>query len=60
MNTDATIANIAGGVAIASGAFTVLYAIFGTKVRSDSASLHPVVTPMMGKGVGGLTLGGSF
>jgi hypothetical protein len=60
VNKDATVANIAIGVAVAGAAFTILYGVFGTK-RSESASnTTPTVGPMIGQGLGGLTVGGGF
>ena len=61
VNKDATVANIAIGVAVAGAAFTILYGVFGTK-RSDSAAntTTPTVGPMIGQGLGGLTVGGAF
>jgi hypothetical protein len=61
VNTDALIGNIALGVGIAGAAFTVLYWAFAWKGdASATASAQPIVTPLVGKGTGGLSLGASF
>ncbi len=62
MNTDATVANIGIGVGIAGLAGAVVYWVLASKTDSDSAALHapPVITPMVGRSGGGLSLGGSF
>jgi hypothetical protein len=59
VNKDATIANVAIGVAVAGTVFTVLYGVLGTK-RHTTGSLAPTITPIAGKGLGGMALGASF
>jgi hypothetical protein len=64
VNTDATVGNFALGGAIAAGAGALLYWMFADKEDdSSSASVHapkPIVTPVVGRGFGGLTIGGQF
>jgi outer membrane biosynthesis protein TonB len=65
VNTDALIANIGLGVGIGAAALTVLYFAIGSRDSSSgtsapSASTRPVVTPLVGKGLGGLAVGASF
>jgi outer membrane biosynthesis protein TonB len=61
VNSDALIGNIALGVGIAGAAFTALYWAFAWKGdASTTASAQPIVTPLVGKGIGGLSLGASF
>jgi hypothetical protein len=65
VNSDALIANIGLGVGIGATALTVLY--FALASRGDSTpttpattATRPVVTPLVGKGLGGLAIGASF
>jgi hypothetical protein len=65
VNTDATIGNIALGVAIAAFAGTVIYWVVGDK--EDDSSTHsahgkpkPFVVPMVSNNGGGLSLSGGF
>ena len=61
MNTDATLANVGLGVGIAAIVGAVVYWGLASKSSSDSATLHaPVITPMVGRSGGGLSLGASF
>jgi hypothetical protein len=61
VNTDALIGNIALGVGIAGAAFTALYWAFAWKGdATTTASAQPIITPLVGKGTGGLSLGASF
>ena len=61
VNTDATIASIGLGVGIAASVITLGYFAFASRDSSSAAaSTHPVVTPLIGKGLGGVALGASF
>lgn len=61
VNSDALIGNIALGVGIAGAAFTALYWVFAWKGdATTTASAQPVITPLVGKGAGGLSLGAAF
>ncbi len=62
VNTDATIGNIAVGVAVVAAVGTVVYWVVADR-RGDSPSVGlaaPTVTPILGPSVGGLSLSGSF
>ncbi len=62
VNTDATIGNIALGVGVIAAVSTVVYWLVADR-RGDSPSgglNTPVVTPMVGRSSGGLSLSGSF
>jgi hypothetical protein len=62
VNTDATIGNIALGVGAIAAVSTVIYWLVADR-RGDSpasGSTTPVVTPMVGRSSGGLSLSGSF
>jgi hypothetical protein len=61
VNTDATVANIGLGVGIAAIVGAVIYWGVASKDSSGSAILNaPLVTPMVGRSTGGLSLTGSF
>ncbi len=62
VNTDATIGNFALGGAIAFGAGALLYWMFADKEYESTAAAapKPVVTPVVGRGFGGLSIGGQF
>ena len=65
VNTDATIANIGIGVGVAAAAFTIVYLIVARKHHvapaSATAEMPPLrLTPLMGKGHSGLTIGMTF
>jgi hypothetical protein len=62
VNTDATIGNIALGVGVIAAVGTIVYWLVADR-RGDSPSgalNTPVVTPMVGRSSGGLSLSGSF
>jgi len=64
VNTDATIGNIALGVGIVAAAGTIVYWLVADK--GDAAPAHsssataPVLTPIIGQSMGGLSLSGQF
>jgi flagellar basal body-associated protein FliL len=63
VNTDATIGNIALAVGIVAFAGTVIYWLAGDKgddKAGGSAATTPVIVPMMGPSVGGLSISGGF
>jgi hypothetical protein len=71
VNTDATVANIALGVAVGAAAFTLIYGIFGTKIHKESAkepakeqgatsALRPVIVPAFGLRTAGASVGFRF
>jgi hypothetical protein len=59
VNTDATVANIALAVGAGATAVTVLYWLFASKDDEKSARL-PLITPLFGAGLGGLTVTSTF
>jgi hypothetical protein len=62
VNTDATIGNIALGVGVIAAVGTIVYWLVADR-RGDSpttGSIAPVVTPIVGPSVGGLSLSGNF
>jgi hypothetical protein len=62
VNTDATIGNIALGVSVIAAVGTIVYWLVADR-RGDSpstGSTAPVVTPIVGSSVGGLSLSGRF
>jgi len=64
VNTDALIGNIALGVGLGAAAFTVIYWFAGSRAEAPATTTtgmsRPVVTPILGKGIGGLSIGASF
>jgi hypothetical protein len=61
VNTDATLANVGIGVGIAGLVGAVIYWGLASKESSSSGLLSaPVLTPMVGRTGGGLSLGASF
>ncbi len=61
VNTDALIANVGLGVGIGATALTVLYFAVASRDHSPATmAKRPVVTPMVGKGLGGVMIGASF
>jgi hypothetical protein len=62
VNTDATVANIAIGVAVAGFVGTVAYWIFADKGEPNThgSSSSTTITPIVGRSLGGLALSGSF
>jgi hypothetical protein len=62
VNTDATIGNIALGVSVVAAVGTVVYWLVADRkdTSAPTASTRPVLTPIIGTSVGGLTLSGSF
>jgi len=59
VNTDATIGNIALGVGIAATLGGIVYWLVADKHKEQTA-YQPVLTPMVGPGLGGLSLSGAF
>jgi len=61
VNTDATVANIGLGVGIAASVFVVGYWLLASKGEDTSGSWKPpLVLPMVGQGLGVMTVGGRF
>ena len=60
VNDDATFGNIALGVGIAATVGTVVYWFAADKGDGSHASSQPVVTPLLGPNLGGLSLAGRF
>lgn len=62
VNTDATIGNIALGVGLIAAIGTVIYYVAAPKADATNATKAsvPMLTPMIGPRVGGLSLSGSF
>jgi hypothetical protein len=62
INTDATIANVALGVGLVATAFTIVWAAVAVRREKHTTAWHPpvVVTPIIGQGTGGLTIGAAF
>jgi hypothetical protein len=60
VNTDATVANIAVGVAVAGLVGTVAYWIFADKADASPPSNRATLTPLIGRSLGGLAVSGSF
>lgn len=62
VNTDATVGNIALGVGIAATLGGIVYWLVADKGDShhDQTAYQPVLTPMVGPGLGGLSLSGAF
>jgi hypothetical protein len=64
VNADATVANIAAGVGIVGGVGLILSIIFTAKSygHGSTAQAAPPITvaPLVGKGLGGMSVGGTF
>ena len=60
VNTDATVANIALAVGVGATAVTVLYWLFASKESDEKAARLPLVAPMFGAGLGGVSMSGTF
>jgi hypothetical protein len=61
VNTDATVANFALGVAGVAAVAGLVYWLASTKREASSSAAHgPVLTPVIGPSIGGLDLSGSF
>ncbi len=61
VNTDATIGNIAFGVGIVAAIGTVVYYLAAPKKDpAEKKAMTPIVTPIVGAHVGGLSIGASF
>ncbi|HZU82077.1 MAG TPA: PEGA domain-containing protein [Polyangiaceae bacterium] len=60
VNDDATVGNIALAVGVAGTAGALIYWLVADKQEDVRASSRPVVTPLVGRGMGGAALGGRF
>jgi hypothetical protein len=62
VNTDATVGNVALGVGILAALGTAAYYMAASKTESSSttSTRGPVVTPLLGPRVGGLSISGTF
>jgi hypothetical protein len=62
VNTDATIGNIALGVSVVAAVSTVVYWLVADRHDDSpsSGSTRPILTPIVGRSEGGLSLSGSF
>lgn len=61
VNTDATIGNIAFGVGIVAAIGTVIYYLAAPKKDpAEKKAMMPIVTPIVGPHIGGLSIGASF
>jgi hypothetical protein len=60
VNDDATAGNVALGIGIAATAGAVVYWMVADKADAAHASTRPILTPMVGSNVGGLSLSGRF
>jgi hypothetical protein len=60
VNSDATVGNIALGVGVAATVGVIVYWLVADKSPSGTATTKPVLAPLVGPSIGGLSLGGSF
>jgi hypothetical protein len=60
INADATVGNVGLAVGVAATAGVIVYWILSDKKGQENANAAPVLTPIMGPNVGGLSFSGAF